>query len=54
MTIASSSLVFPANAESITGNADCNLQWDAQGDECGTAVSQLATRVRLICDLRSG
>ena len=43
MTIASRIFVFPANAESITGNSDCHLHWDAHGDGCGNAVPQVAT-----------
>ena len=55
MTIASRIFVFPANAESITGNSDCHLHWDAHGDGCGNAVRQPATRARqLIRDLRTG
>lgn len=52
MTIASRILVFPANAESITGNSDCNLHRDAHGDGCGNTVPRPATHAeRLINDL---
>lgn len=55
MTIASRILVFPANAESITGNSDCNLHWDAHDDGCGNAVPQPVTLAeRMIHDLRRG